>query len=320
MAEDGAGDGGDVLPADDVGAEEGGAGFGSEDQILHGAGAGAPADEGLEPFGGVGGAGAGAADEIDGEGVEVLGDGDAADEVLEGEDAGAVEDVGEFGEAGAGGGFGDGDFFIAGGVVDADHEHEAVELGFGEGVGAFLFDGVLGGEDEEGGVEGVGAAGDGDFVLLHGFEHGGLGFGGSAVDFVGEDDVGEYGAFGEFEGAFATGEFLQDIGAGDVHGHQVGGELDAGEGEGHGLGEFADEQGFGEAGDAHEEGVTAGEEADAELLDDVILADDDPAEFGGEAGVSGAEFVDGGDVVCGEGCARGGGGCVRHEEDFLGPR
>ena len=93
MAEDGAGDGGDVFAADDVGAEEGGAGFGAEDEVLHGAGAGAPADEGFEPFGGVGGAGAGAADEVDGEGVEVIGDGDAADEVLEGEDAGAVEDV-----------------------------------------------------------------------------------------------------------------------------------------------------------------------------------------------------------------------------------
>jgi len=51
----------------------------------------------------------------------------------------------------------------------------------------------------------------------------------------------------------------------------------------------------------------------------VILADDDPAEFGGEAGVGGAEFVDGGDVVCGEGGAEGGGKFVRHKRYFLGP-
>ena len=61
MAEDGTGDGGDVFPADDVGAEQGGAGFGTEDEVLHGAGAGTPTDEGFEPFGGIGGAGAGAA-------------------------------------------------------------------------------------------------------------------------------------------------------------------------------------------------------------------------------------------------------------------
>ena len=65
--------------------------------------------------------------------------------------------------------------------------------------------------------------------------------------------------------------------------------------------------------------MTAGEEADAELLDDVILADDDAAKFGGESGVGGAEFVDGGDVVGGERGAEGGGEFVRQRRYFLGP-
>lgn len=58
--------------------------------------------------------------------------------------------------------------------------------------------------------------------------------------------------------------------------------------------------------------MAAGKEADAELLDDVVLANDDAAQFSGESTVSGAQFVDGGDVVCGEGGAGKGWGCVRH--------
>ena len=34
-------------------------------------------------------------------------------------------------------------------VIDLDVEHEAVELGFGQRIGAFLLDRVLRGEDEE---------------------------------------------------------------------------------------------------------------------------------------------------------------------------
>jgi hypothetical protein len=135
--------------------------------------------------------------------------------------------------------------------------------------------GFLRGEDEEGLSKRVGAAGDGDFVFLHRLEHRGLRFGGGAVDFVGEDDVREDGALGEFEGAFAAGEFLQNVGAGDVHGHQIGRELDAAEAQRHRFGEARDEQRLGEAGHAHEQGVTTGEEADRELLDDLVLADDD---------------------------------------------
>ena len=45
----------------------------------------------------------------------------------------------------------------ADGVVDVDVEHEAVELGLGQRVGALLLDGVLRGEHEERQVERVGA-------------------------------------------------------------------------------------------------------------------------------------------------------------------
>ena len=104
-----------------------------------------------------------------------------------------------------------------------DHEHEPVELGLGQGIGAFLFNRVLCGQDKEGVGQGIVCAADADLALLHRFEHGGLGLGRGAVDFVGQDHVGEDGAFEELELAVAGGFVLvDDLGAGDVAGHQVG--------------------------------------------------------------------------------------------------
>ena len=212
-------------------------GFGTEDQILHGTRASTPAHERLQPRRSLTAGRTRLSREIDGEFVNVIRHGNASDEVLKRQHLGSIHDVLELRHTLAGGAFGNGDFFIAARVIDADHEHEAVELGFGQRVGAFLFDGVLGGEHEERRIQGVGAAGDGDFVLLHRLEHGGLRFGGGAVDFIGEDDVREHRALGEFESAFTAGEFLQNVGAGDVHGHQIGRELDAAEAQAHCFGQ-----------------------------------------------------------------------------------
>ena len=122
---------------------------------------------------------------------------------------------------------------------------------------------------------------DGDLVFLHGFQHRGLRVCRRAVDFVGKHDVCEDGPFDEFELAFsADAGFLDDVGAGDVRGHQVRRELDAVEGEVEGLGYRGNEQGLGEAGNTHEQRVTAGEKADGESLDDLVLTDDDLSELG----------------------------------------
>ncbi len=207
-------------------------------------------------------------------------------------------------------------FFLFAGIVDKYVEHEAVELGLGEGVGAFLFDGVLGGHDEKGFGEAVLDAAGGDLVFLHGFQECGLGFGGGAVDFVGEDRIGEDGAADEAEGAFAGHFFFfDDFGAGDVGGHEVGGKLDAVEGERKGFRESGDQEGFGEAGDADEEAVAAAEEGDQEFFHDLGLADDDLSQFGLKSGVGSLKlldihkFVRGelGDIVgLGHGCSLGG--------------
>ena len=163
-------------------------------------------------------------------------------------------------------------FFAFDGIVDEDFEHEAVELGFGQGVGAFLFDGVLGGEDHERLGEVEGFAADADVAFLHGFEQGGLDFGGGAIDFVGEDDVGEDGAAADFE---LGGLGVVDLGAGEVGGQEVGRELEADEVGVDGTGDGRDAQRFGEAGDAFEEAVSVAEKGDEEAGDEGVLADDD---------------------------------------------
>ena len=85
---------------------------------------------------------------------------------------------------------------VEGGIVQQHLEHEAVHLGFGQRVGAFLVNRVLGREHEEGRRQGHGLAAEGDLPFLHGFEQGGLHLGRRAVDFIGQDEVGEDGAFG----------------------------------------------------------------------------------------------------------------------------
>ena len=66
-----------------------------------------------------------------------------------------------------------------------------------------------------------------------------------------------------------------DPGADDVGGHQVGGELDAGERTADDLGEGLDGERLGDAGHAFEQHVPLGQQADQHALDQPVLADDD---------------------------------------------
>lgn len=166
-------------------------------------------------------------------------------------------------------------FFLGGGVAEAVAEHEAVELGLGELEGAGLFDGVLGCDDEEGGGEGVGFVTEGDLALLHGFEEGSLDFWRGAVDLVGEEEVGEDGAFVSTK---VTGLFVEDFGAEDIGGEEIDGELDAFEVEVEGFGDGVNEEGLRQAGHSFEEEVAGGEKGDEGAFDDDILADDDLAD------------------------------------------
>lgn len=137
----------------------------------------------------------------------------------------------------------------------------------------------MGGDDEEGFGESPGFLSDGDFFFLHGLEECGLRFWGSTVDFVGEQDVGEDGAFDEPEFTASGFVFVEHIGAGDIGRHQVRGELNAAELDIEQFGDGADDECFGESGDSNEETVAAGEDGGEDLINNRILSDDDFMEF-----------------------------------------
>ena len=80
-------------------------------------------------------------------------------------------------------------------VADYHLQEETVNLGFRERVGAFLFDGVLGGHYKERFVEREGVVADCDLAFLHSLEECGLHFGRGAVDFIGQYEIGENRAF-----------------------------------------------------------------------------------------------------------------------------
>ena len=110
------------------------------------------------------------------------------------------------------------------GVAERDPDHEAVDLGLGQRVGALVLDRVLRREHEERPRQLVGVDVDRDAALLHALEQARLGLRRGAVDLVDEHDVGEHRAGAELEPLLAL---VVDVGPDDVGGEQVRGALDA---------------------------------------------------------------------------------------------
>ena len=126
----------------------------------------------------------------------------------------------------------------------------------------------------------VARAGNGHALFLHGFEQRRLRLGRRAVDFVGQQQVGENRPAMEPEGAFAgDGILLQNVRAGDVRRHQVGRELDAAGVQVHRAAERSDHERLGQAGHADEQAMAAREQGDEHLVQHLALADDDLADF-----------------------------------------
>ena len=108
----------------------------------------------------------------------------------------------------------------------------------------------------------------------------------------------------EPEGPAAGLGLLQDVGPGDVRGHQVGRELDPLEADVEDLGDRADHQRLGQPGHADQQDVAAGEDRRQDLLDHLALADDDLAQLGDHHVARVAELVEElGDPVAGGGHA-----------------
>jgi len=124
-----------------------------------------------------------------------------------------------------------------------------------------------------------------------------LGLGWRTVDLVGQDDVGEHGAAHEAELPVTGGlVLLHDLRAGDVGGHEIGGELDAAEAEVHDLGQGADQQGLGQARHTLQQHVASGEQRDEHLLDDTVLPHDAVGDLAAHGLVGVLELVDAGGV------------------------
>ncbi len=89
-----------------------------------------------------------------------------------------------------------------------------------------------------------------------------------------------------------AGILFDDVGPGDVAGHQVRRELDAFENQAEGLGHGAHQQRLGGAGQAGDEAVAAHEQADHDLFQHLFLADDDAAHLRHDVGLHLAKALD----------------------------
>ncbi len=152
----------------------------------------------------------------------------------------------------------DGALLGAGRVVEDDLQHEAVDLRLGQRVGAFLLDRVLGRHDQEGLRQRMGLAAEGDLALLHRLEQRALHLGRRPVDFIRQDQVGEYRTVLGLEGAVAR---VVDHGAHDVRRQHVGRELDALETHRERLRQRLQRQGLAQARHAFEQDMAVGQQA-----------------------------------------------------------
>ncbi len=157
-------------------------------------------------------------------------------------------------------------------VADGGLHQEAVQLCLGKGVGAIHLDGVLRRDDDERVGDEMGVPVDRDLMLLHHLEKGRLGAGSSPVDLVGEDDVGEYRSWVEYE---LVGVLVEDRDPGDVPWEEVGRELDTGPVDAEGTGQGAGQGGLSDARHILEQEVALGEQAGDGHTDDVRLAADE---------------------------------------------
>ncbi len=161
-------------------------------------------------------------------------------------------------------------------VVDDELEHEAVDLRLGQRVGALGLDRVLRREHEERRRDVVRLVADRDLALLHHLEQGRLHLGGRAVDLVREQEVAEHRAELGVEAAAVR---PVDARADEVRRDEVGRELQALEAAAEHVRDGLDGQRLGQAGDALEQDVAAGEQRHEDALEHRLLADDHPLDL-----------------------------------------
>ena len=108
-----------------------------------------------------------------------------------------------------------------------------------------------------------------------------MGFGGGAIDFVDEGDLGENGAWKEDEALFFA---IIDGISEDIGGEEIASELDPAEVEAEGGGEGLGEDGFSDAGEIFDEEMTACEDASDGEADGAFFSDNNFTNLGDERG------------------------------------
>ena len=298
MAHDGQGESLHVFERGIEATVQDGTGLGSGDQVQAGPRSATPGDEVLDEAGCVFLAGTGGPDKRCNILEDVVGYRNPGDEILEREDVLPANHFLEGATTTAGHAAHDVDFLLLGGIVHVDLEHEAVKLRFRQGIGAFLFEGVLGSQYEERGLESEVFAPSRNHLFLHGLKEGRLGLGRGAVDFVRQHDVGEDRSLAEHEPALPGFRVvLEEFTTRDVGRHEVRGELDPLEGEGKRFGDGADQKGFSQSGNSFQESVSAGKDGNEDLVDDLVHPHDALAQFVHDRVAGIIEFLDCGYVV-----------------------
>ena len=166
--------------------------------------------------------------------------------------------------------------FIARRIADFQFEHEAVNLRFRQRIRAFLLNRILRGQNEKRFFEFESLLANRDLLFLHGLEQRALHLGGGAIDFIGENEVGENRAFARGE---AAGLRIINLRADDIGGQHVRRKLQARKFYVQARGQRFDRKGFGETGHTFEQHVAVGQQSDGEPFHKIGLPDNDLAEF-----------------------------------------
>jgi hypothetical protein len=159
-------------------------------------------------------------------------------------------------------------------VAQRKAHQEAVQLRLRQRKGADLVGGILRGDDEERLRQRARDAVGADLALLHRLQQAGLGLRRGAVDFIGQQHLGEDRARMEHEAVLFA---LVDGDAVDVRRQQVAGELHAVEAQAQRQRQRVGQRGLAHARHVLHQQVAAGQQAGQRLADLQVLADDDVA-------------------------------------------
>ena len=164
-------------------------------------------------------------------------------------------------------------------VVDAQLHEEAIQLGFGKGIGPFHLQGVLRRQNEKRQFQVVRFLADGDRLFLHCFQKSGLSLRCGPVDLVSQNHVAEDGTGLEFQVALAVIDFLDDVRPRDVGRHQIRCELNSRELQVQCAAQGLNELGLAQAWNAFQQDVPAREQSHQDAVNDGFGPDDHLGHF-----------------------------------------